>query len=77
MVELLQDHGLLVRAKTRDQAEAAAEEWLGARGVELEEAPRAHRSWWSTKAGFVQEGHSDAEQLYVVNLPLPVLARIA
>ncbi len=82
MVELLKDHGLLVRAETRTQAETAAEEWLAARGVELEDAPRAHRSWWSTKVrdghavGFVQEDHPDAEQLYVVNLPLPVLARV-
>ncbi len=77
MVELIEGHGLLVREKTRTAAEVSAEEWLSARGVELEDGPRAHRSWWSTKAGFVQQDHADAEELYVVNLPQPVLARLS
>lgn len=75
MVELLTDHGLLIRANTATESRAQADDWLGAHGVDDLDDPRPQRAWWDN--GFVQEHHDGAEAVFVVNLPLPVLARIA
>lgn len=82
MIDVLAGQGLLVRAGDRGSALTAAEVWFAEHGVadvldELPDGLRAVRAWYGgPDVGFVQPGHAGAEEVWVVNVPAPLLSRL-